>query len=103
MEQGYMPNLQKFLERGSAREDLRLLGAMPTITPPMWTTLATGAYPMTHGVTDFWRQDQENLGVIKYGFDSRVCQAEQLWNVFAESGKKTLLLHWPGILAADLR
>ncbi len=95
MEQGYMPNLQEFLARGSAREDLRLLGAMPTITPPMWTTLATGAYPMTHGVTDFWRQDQEDLGVIKYGFDSRLCQAEQLWNVFAEAGKKTLLLHWP--------
>lgn len=95
MEQGYMPNLQKFLARGSAREDLQLLGAMPTITPPMWTTLATGAYPMTHGVTDFWRQDQEDLGVIKYGFDSRLCQAEQLWNVFAEAGKNTLLLHWP--------
>ena len=59
MNQGYMPNLKKLLERGSAREDLVLLGAMPTITPPMWTTLATGTYPMTHGITDFWRQDPD--------------------------------------------
>ena len=42
LDQGIMPNLKAFLERGSAREDLVLLGGMPTITPPMWTTLATG-------------------------------------------------------------
>ena len=28
--------------KGSCREDLVLLGANPTVTPPMWTTLATG-------------------------------------------------------------
>ena len=54
VDEGKMPNLKKLIERGSAREDLRLLGAVPTITPPMWTTLATGAYPMTHGIEDFY-------------------------------------------------
>ncbi len=96
MEQGYMPNLKKLVERGAAREDLRFLGAMPTITPPMWTTLATGTYPMTHGITDFWQQDQENLGALSYALDSTLCKAEQIWNVFAESGKKTFVFHWPG-------
>lgn len=96
MEQGYMPNLKKLLERGSAREDLVLLGGMPTITPPMWTTLATGAYPMTHGITDFWRQDPNRLDALNYALDSRLCRAEQLWNVTAEAGKKTLVMHWPG-------
>jgi hypothetical protein len=28
--------------------------------------------------------------------DSRFCQAEQLWNVTAKAGKKTLVWHWPG-------
>lgn len=96
MAQGHMPNLKKLLERGSAREDLVLLGGMPTITPPMWTTLATGAYPMTHGITDFWRQDPDHLDVLNYNLDSRLCQAEQLWNITAEAGKKTLVMHWPG-------
>ena len=54
MNQGKMPNLKKFVERGAARADLTLLGAMPTVTPPMWTTLATGAYPSTHGITAFF-------------------------------------------------
>ena len=35
MDQGKMPNLQKFVEQGACREDLVLLGAMPTVTPPM--------------------------------------------------------------------
>ena len=39
-----MPNLQKFIDRGACREDLMLLGGHPTVTPPMWTTLSTGAY-----------------------------------------------------------
>ena len=38
--EGLMPNVARFIELGAAREDLRQLGALPTITPPCWTTLA---------------------------------------------------------------
>ena len=93
---GRMPNVKKLLERGAARPDLELLGAMPTITPAHWTTLATGCYPGKHGVTDFWNQAPDALDTIIYGLDSRLCQAEQLWNVTAEAGKKTLVFQWPG-------
>lgn len=41
MDQGGMQNLKKIYERGTGREDMVLLGGHPTITPPMWTTLAT--------------------------------------------------------------
>lgn len=94
--QGKMPNVQKFIERGACREDLCMLGAQPTITPPMWTTMATGAYPMTHGITCFYRQSPESLDMKEYNITSRNCKAEQLWNVFAEDGHKTLVWHWPG-------
>ena len=93
---GKMPNLAQYIERGAAREDLMLLGAVPTITPPLWTTLATGAYPMTHGITCFFRQSDTALDEIGYNLLSTYCKAEQLWNVFAEAGKKTLVWHWPG-------
>ena len=94
--EGKMPNLQKFVDLGAQREDLSMLGAHPTLTPPMWTTMATGAYPITHGITCFNRQSKEHFGQIGYNFDSRNCLAEPLWNVFAEAGKKTLVWHWPG-------
>lgn len=96
LKKGVMPNLQKIIDRGAKREDLVLLGGMPTVTPPMWTTLATGAYPGTHGITCFWNQDHDDLEKLVYAFDSKKCKAEQLWNVTAESGKKTLVWHWPG-------
>ena len=91
-----MPNLQKFVEKGAQREDLTMMGAHPTLTPPMWTSLATGAYPMTHGITCFNRQNGTHLDEIGYNFSSLDCQAEQIWNVTAEAGKKTLVWHWPG-------
>ncbi|TEB12368.1 alkaline phosphatase family protein [Pelotomaculum propionicicum] len=93
---GLMPNLKKLIDLGAQREDLVMLGGQPTGTPPMWTTLATGAYPVTHGITCFHKQSKEDLDVMEYALDSRLCKAEQLWNVFAEAGKKTLVWHWPG-------
>ena len=96
LKEGKMPNTKKILERGSAREDLVLLGAQPTVTPPMWTTLATGTYPVTHGITGFARQHPGVLDMRVYNLDSTKCKAEPLWNVFAEAGKKTLVWAWPG-------
>ena len=94
VDEGVMPNIKKFIERGACRKDLVMLGGQPTITPPMWTTLATGAYPVTHGITDF--MGQIGIDGTCYNLDSRRCKAEQLWNVFAEEGRRTLVWHWPG-------
>lgn len=96
LREGKMPNVQKFVERGAQREDLVMLGGHPTVTPPMWTTLATGCYANVHGITGYNRKSPLGLDYVGYNIDSRNCKAEQLWNVFAEAGKKTLVWHWPG-------
>lgn len=96
LDKGCMPNLKKLIELGSTREDLKMIGGLPTITPPMWTSLSTGANPSTHGITCFWGQSHDSLDTLVYNYDSRRCKAEQLWNVTAEAGLKTLVWHWPG-------
>ena len=96
VEEGKLPNVQKLIERGSCREDLMLLGANPTITPPMWATLATGTYPMTHGIMDYNLSAEEDKDVTLGAFSSRFLKAEPLFNVTAKAGKKTLVMHWPG-------
>ncbi|MDR1320527.1 MAG: alkaline phosphatase family protein [Gracilibacteraceae bacterium] len=95
--QGKMPNIKKMMERGASGKDLVLLGGHPTVTPPMWTTLATGCYSNVHGITGFWRSSEtKTRDYIEYNLDSRLCEAESLWNVTAEAGLRTLVWHWPG-------
>ena len=96
LREGKMPNLQKFIDAGSCREDLVLLGGHPTVTPPMWTTLSTGAYASTHGITGFWNVDPLDRSKLIYALDSTMCKAEQSWNGIAEAGYRTLVWHWPG-------
>ncbi len=95
LREGKMPNLQKFIDRGACREDLMMLGGHPTVTPPMWATLATGAYANVHGITGYNRQGSD-IDKIVGNFDSRNCKAEPIWNILAESGIKTAVFHWPG-------
>ena len=73
--EGVMPNFSRYLSLGAANENLEMIGGHPTVTPPMWTTLATGATPYTHGVTDFFKKG-ERVGICAYNFDSRHCAAE---------------------------
>ncbi len=94
--EGKMPNVKRYIEQGACRQDLVMLGGHPTVTPPMWTTLACGCYANVHGITGFNRASADSLDTICYNIHSGLCQAEQLWNVFAEAGKKTLVWHWPG-------
>ncbi len=94
--EGKMPNVKKYIERGSCRDDLVLLGGHPTVTPPMWATLASGCYANVHGITGFDISSAKGLDWIRYSLDSSSCKAERVWDCFAEAGKKTLVWHWPG-------
>jgi len=96
LDKGELPAVKKIIDAGACREDLVLLGGMPTITPPMWTTLSTGAYASTHGITGFWNVDSTDRSKLVYGLDSTICKAEQVWNGIAEAGYRTLVWHWPG-------
>ncbi len=96
VDEGKLPNVKKLMELGSCREDLMMLGANPTITPPMWATLATGTYPMTHGIMDYNISADEDKDITLGAFSSRFMKAEPLFNVTAKAGKKTLVMHWPG-------
>ncbi len=93
VDEGKMPNVKKYLEHGAPAEDLVLLGGHPTVTPPMWTTLATGCYANVHGITGFFRQSKKALDVIEYNIDSRLCMRSFCGMFLLKPAKK----HWFGI------
>jgi predicted AlkP superfamily phosphohydrolase/phosphomutase len=96
VDEGKLPNIKKLIEQGAQRHDLVLLGSQPTVTPPQWATLATGANPVVHGICQFGRTIPGRINHSGYNLDSRLCKAEPVWNCFAEAGKKTCVFHWPG-------
>ncbi|OYT31878.1 MAG: hypothetical protein B6U94_01610 [Thermofilum sp. ex4484_79] len=91
---GELPNIAKLIKNGVFAENC--LVPYPTITPPNWTTIATGAWPGTHGITDFhMHKFGMPLDETYQAFDSRDCKAEYIWEAAEKVGKKTIILNWP--------
>lgn len=85
---GKMPHLKSLIDDG-VRATPKTLN--PTISPAIWTTVATGRVPEKHGIRNF-------LGVAKdyefqfIGSDSRTVKA--LWNILSEKEYKVGLFSW---------
>ncbi len=91
---GDMPNISKLIQGGTFCE--HCLVPFPTITPPNWTSIVTGAFPGTHGITCFHIHDLgEPLNVIRPAFDSNDCRAEYIWEAAEKVGMASIILNYP--------
>src|SRR5262245_28020376 len=100
VQDGHCPNVKRLLEPGVYRE---AWGVLPTLTPPGWTTLVTGAWPSTHKVMDFnIYKPGAPLDQTEWGINTRLSRAEYLWNTVERAGKMPLLvkyeMSWPPTL-----
>ncbi|MEW6227940.1 MAG: alkaline phosphatase family protein [Bacillota bacterium] len=92
--EGALPNIRRFMEEGVFG---RANYVFPGITPVNWATVATGAYPGTHGITDFLvHLPGEPLDRSESGFLTTHLQAETLWEAASRAGKKVATLNFPG-------
>jgi predicted AlkP superfamily phosphohydrolase/phosphomutase len=93
-DQGLMPNVAALLKRGVLA---RLLPPYPTITPPNWATIATGAWPATHGIPSFEVYQQgDPLDRTICGFRGGLNRAETIWAAAERAGKRTILMKYWG-------
>nr|MDA8216630.1 alkaline phosphatase family protein [Dehalococcoidales bacterium] len=91
---GKLPNLQKLLADGVFAKNC--LVPFPTITPPNWTTIATGAWPVTHGITDFdVHLPGDPLDKLHMGFNSEEVEAERIWQALDKQGKSSIVVNYP--------
>ena len=97
IEEGCMPNFKKVFENGVVAD--KALVPYPTVTPPNWATIATGASAGTHQVTDFWicrpGANPTNENAIT-AFNAYLLQAETMWEAAAKAGKKAIVVNYPG-------
>ncbi len=95
--EGHLPTFKKLFEGGVLAENC--LSPFPTITPPNWASIATGAWPGTHHVTDFHIHkegtSQVNANIFE-AFSSENCKAEYIWDKLDAEGKKCIVCNYPG-------
>lgn len=91
---GKLPHITSLIENGVFAETFP---CPPCDTPTNWTTIMTGAWPGTHGVTSFFAHTSgEPLDCTHPTTVSSVSQAEFLWDMAERKGKKCVLLNYPG-------
>ena len=94
LSEGMLPNAKKLIERGAYT---RAEALFPGVTPINWATIATGAHPGTHGITDFAvLEPGDSLNNGRDGFRRSSYQAETLWEAACKAGKKCATLDFPG-------
>lgn len=102
--EGYLPTIKKLIDGGIIADNC--LVPYPTITPPNWASIATGAWPGTHGITDFHYHELGttpfNLNIFQ-SFSSEHCEAEYLWNSADKAGKKCIVLNYPGSWPSQMK
>lgn len=88
--EGALPNLKRFLASGSAG---RLETLLPTYSPIIWASIATGKSPEKHGIRGFGRRDPaEPTRIIPY--TSNLRRVKALWNVLGERGLRVAVVGW---------
>jgi len=88
-----MPNLQRLLDEGVGGA---LQTMVPTWSPVLWTTIATGRPPDAHGIYFFSEWDLEKNqpvpGGLPYTSDCRKVPA--IWNLADDAGKSVNSVAW---------
>ena len=82
--EGRCPNLRSLMERGSFG---RLATMQPTLSPILWTTIATGRTPEQHGILGFTDADLRQ-------YSSAQRRGRALWNIADRYGLSSSVLGW---------
>jgi len=93
VDQGRMPNLRRLRDKGFWAE---VTPTMPPTTPAGWTTVATGAWPSTHGIEGFAvHRRGDPLDRKTHACSSDLVRAEFIWQAAERAGRRTILLKYP--------
>lgn len=89
MQRGELPNFSRLVE-GGVRAKLRTIS--PTLSPVIWTTVATGKLPEKHGIVDFLAVDSRTGQQVPV--TSNLRRTKAIWNILSETGGAVGVIAW---------
>lgn len=93
LEEGKLPNFQSLLERGVGGH---LRTTVPTYSPVLWTSIATGVRERQHGVLYFLEVRPDGSVDEKEGlpYTSNCRKVPALWNIAGDQNRSSLTVAW---------
>jgi predicted AlkP superfamily phosphohydrolase/phosphomutase len=91
IKQGLLPNMEKLMEKGMASEFKTYI---PTVSPILWTSLATGKTPQKHQI--FWRvmSNKRDDPAVKFSFSSEERTCKAFWNILSDYNRSVDVIDW---------
>ena len=89
LENGQMPNLERFINGGVMGNVASLT---PMLSPILWTSIAAGKHADKHEILGFAEPDGATGNIRPVTSTSRKCKA--MWNVLSERGLKCGVINW---------
>ena len=86
---GELPHLRTLMERGVYG---KIETIEPTLSPVVWTTIATGKVPDKHGVHHFIHLDSRGQQTRLY--DRRDRRAKAFWNILSDQERRVHVVGW---------
>jgi len=87
-------NLVQLREQGTSAE--RMIPVFPSVTYPGHTTLVTGVYPATHGISNNFKRG------VEWYIHSADIKTKTLWQAAHEKGLATAIVTWPASYGAEV-
>jgi arylsulfatase A-like enzyme len=89
---GRIPEISKLAREGSF---VRTSTINPTLSPPIWTSMATGVIPDRHGIEGFVRPFVRGENDEPLLYTNRERRVKAVWNIASESGVRSCIVgYW---------
>ena len=88
--QGRLPTLARLMREGSHGT---LTSCLPDMSPPAWTSIATGKHPGKHGIFDFYGHRVPDYDLAYFNATYRT--AEPVWSRLSAAGRRTCVVNIP--------
>ena len=89
MAEGALPHFRQLRDAGASG---RLRSSPPLLSPIIWTTIATGKPPETHGIGHFVATNPQTGKQLPV--TSRMRRVKALWNVLSDAGRTVDVVGW---------